>query len=234
MSTAFSLTHVEYAPGDPVGFLAAGLSLAPVFLIVALVTATIARRDAHCATALLGQLLNTVLCVVLKKSIRAARPRERPSAVGFSPHGMPSNHSQFVFFFAAFWCSYLLRNNNNDRAARINEKGEGPLPGHLCHSIVRPAAVVAIPFCATLVSAGRVYLAYHTPAQVIVGALVGSMAGLTWYEITWRCIAPTVFPRLEASYIGRGLGIVDATGSGNRRDVVLWEYSHLSLSEKKM
>ena len=179
----------------------------PVFLIVALVTATIARRDAHCATALLGQLLNTVLCVVLKKSIRAARPRERPSAVGFSPHGMPSNHSQFVFFFAAFWCSYLLRNNNNDRAARINEKGEGPLPGHLCHSIVRPAAVVAIPFCATLVSAGRVYLAYHTPAQVIVGALVGSMAGLTWYEITWRCIAPTVFPRLEASYIGRGLGV---------------------------
>jgi dolichyldiphosphatase len=228
--SAFSITHVEYARGDPVGFLAAGLSLAPVFLIVALVAAAIARRDPHCAAALLGQVLNTAWNIALKRVLRQPRPpflhQFRPAVVGFSPHGMPSNHSQFVFFFAAYWCSYLLRSNNNRPAPRTGA-ATTPRPGHLCHSVVRPVAVVVIPLCAALVSAGRVYLTYHTPAQVVVGALVGVMTGLCWYAVTWKFIAPVVFPRIAASYIGRGLGIVDATGCGSRQDVVLWECENL-------
>ena len=237
--SAFSLTHVEYAQGDPVGFLAAGLSLAPVFLIVALVAATIARRDCHLATALLGQLLNTVLNVALKRIVQQPRPpflhSPRPAAVGFSPHGMPSNHSQFVFFFAAYWCSYLRFNaNTRPVVLRGDRRKLQEAPGHLCHSVVKPVAVFMIPVCAMLVSAGRVYLTYHTPAQVIVGALVGVTMGFVWYFITWKFVAPVVFPRIEASYIGRGLGIIDATRSGRkvRCDVVRWEHTCLSLGEK--
>ena len=93
-------------------------------------------------------------------------------------------------------------------------KGEGALPGHLT-LIAMPAAVVAIPFCATLVSAGR-DTAYHTPAQVIVGALVGSMAGLTWYEIT--CVASRLqfFHVLKLLYWA-WFGDCRCAGSGNRR-----------------
>ena len=240
-TSSFSLTHVEYARGDAVGFLCAGMSLAPVFLIVALVTAALARRDAHIAVALLGQLLNTAWNVMLKRLLRQPRPPflhrgASPAAVGFSPHGMPSNHSQVVFFFAMYWCTYLIYNSNNRPAYRRGENDAQSLPpsrqpGHLCHSVVRPVAVVAIPICAALVSWGRVYLTYHTPAQVIVGALVGAATGLVWYVVTWKFIAPTFFPRIEASYIGRGLGILDATGGGIRQDVVLWEYEQLCAND---
>ena len=240
---SFSLTHVEYEAGDAIGFLFAGLSLAPVFLIVALVTATIARRDLHIGTALLGQLLNTVFNIILKRIIRQPRPpfmhaRGEPAAAGFSPYGMPSNHSQFVCFFAAYWCSYLLWNKNN-HAARYakdsdscTQKQEG---GHLCHSIIRPAATICILLGALLVSAGRVYLTYHTTAQVLIGAVVGTIAGKSWYAITWNFIAPTIFPKLAKSQVGFGLGIVNAThtiGNDVRADIVHWEYRSLSRSDR--
>ena len=106
---AFSLTYVQYNAGDFVGFLCAGLSMAPVFLIVALVTATLSRRDLHIFTGLVGQLLNTIFNVLIKRCIRQPRPSSpahdnlsTPDAVGFSPHGMPSNHAQFVFFLLDF------------------------------------------------------------------------------------------------------------------------------------
>ena len=118
MSTAFSLTHVVRARRSC--WISGRRPFArPVFLIVALVTATIARRTPLCDCA--PRPAPEYCAVRCAEEINALHA-ERPSAVGFSPHGMPSNHSQFVFFFAAFWCSYLLRNNNNNRAARINER----------------------------------------------------------------------------------------------------------------
>jgi hypothetical protein len=76
MKTAFDLTHVVYEEDDILGFLCAGLSLAPVFAIVANVAVVVARREFIAVAALLGQLCDTVLNVVVKK-VRAARGYRR-------------------------------------------------------------------------------------------------------------------------------------------------------------
>ena len=219
--SAFSLTHVEYVSGDAIGFLCAGLSLAPVFLVVALVTAAVGRRDLHVTAGLVGQLLNTVLNVVLKRAIAQPRPAFHsavPAAVGFSPHGMPSNHTQFVWFFAAFWIPWVLfRPNNHSRRRGSN----GSAPGSAC-TFVRATAAAAIFLGASAVTFARVYLTYHTVPQVVVGAVCGAIVGLIWQHITWSFLVPSVFPAVVRSAFGVSLGLVDFSAV---EDVVAWEHA---------
>ena len=217
--TSFSLTHVQYNANDKLGFLAAGLSLAPVFLIVAYVTATLARRDLYLFTGLVGQILNTILNVVIKRIIRQPRPilnHSIPDAVGFSPHGMPSNHSQFVFFFVGFWLPWIFTNRNNISRTRITSNGGS---GCVCY---RYLAAFVIVVCAFAVLAARVYLNYHTIAQVGVGAVVGILVGSVWHWVTCTWIVPIVFPWVTSLSIASSLGITDLT---HIQDIVAFEHA---------
>jgi dolichyldiphosphatase len=164
---AFDLTFVEYERGDVVGFLCAGLSLAPVFGIVAYVSVVIARREFITIVALLGQLANTAFNVALKHLLA----HERPQTSGVSGPGMPSNHSQFVFFTAAFWALHAYNTSavqfNTDTAA-----WRAALYRHLiAFSLVAAATGVAF---------SRVYLGYHYIDQVVVGSAAGLATGLAW------------------------------------------------------
>ena len=212
---AFSLTYVQYNAGDFVGFLCAGLSMAPVFLIVALVTATLSRRDLHILTGLVGQLLNTIFNVLIKRCIRQPRPSSpahdnlsTPDAVGFSPHGMPSNHAQFVFFFVGFWVPWILMSRNNKVRSSFNSRNDrgGGGGGAWC-VVIRHVASGIIICCAIGVVFARVYLHYHTVPQVAVGAVVGLAVGYMWHLLTWSVFVPRLFPLVTKSYIGVGVGI---------------------------
>lgn len=228
--TAFSLTYVQYNSGDFVGFISAGLSMAPVFLIVALVTATLSRRDLHIFTGLVGQLLNTIFNVLIKHCIRQPRPAHdhlsTPDAVGFSPHGMPSNHAQFVFFFVGFWVPWILtsRNNKLRRSRWSRDRG-----GSWC-GIFRQVASVIIIICAFGVVFARVYLHYHTVLQVAVGAVVGLAVGYLWHLLTWAVFIPKLFPLLAQSSICVGLGISDLS---QVEDFVAWEHAVSTVQDSE-
>ena len=92
----FSLTYVTYEDGDHLGELCALLSLAPPFIVVAYATLLVARRDAHLAYILCGQLINGALNAILKATIN----QPRPGGCDHPGPGMPSDHSQFMAFWA--------------------------------------------------------------------------------------------------------------------------------------
>lgn len=100
----FSLTHVLHDPKDPLGVAFAVSALVPIFLIVAYLTAFIARREAAILAMLLGQLLNEAINSLLKRTFEGPRPYPH---IG-DGHGMPSSHAQFMAFAAAYYSSYLF------------------------------------------------------------------------------------------------------------------------------
>jgi dolichyldiphosphatase len=119
---AFSLTYVTYDDGDVVGFLAAGVTLAPIFIMVMYASLILFRREFHTLAMLVGQLINEISSVVLKEITEhsfpelAKRPEGKPrtdtytsrvlcfalSASDKTDSGMPSSHAQFMFFFATY------------------------------------------------------------------------------------------------------------------------------------
>ena len=56
MKKPFSLTFVTYEEGDVIGFLFAGITLAPIFLMVAYVTLVLFRREMALMAMLTGQV----------------------------------------------------------------------------------------------------------------------------------------------------------------------------------
>lgn len=93
-----TLTAVVYEAGDDLGKVLALVSMVPVFLIVSFLTTIYVRRQLHTCAMLLGQLLNEALNMVLKRRLRHPRPSNAPN----DEFGMPSSHSQFMGFFAAY------------------------------------------------------------------------------------------------------------------------------------
>ena len=101
---AFSLTYVVYDEGDYVGLVLALFTLLPIFAVVMYVTLIVRTRSMHTLYAFAGQMLNEIANFVLKRMFA----EERPKGSDRTDPGMPSNHSQFVFFFlcllaAIFW-----------------------------------------------------------------------------------------------------------------------------------
>ena len=117
------------------------ISLAPVFIIVAYATLLVSRREVHMAYVLSGQLLNGVLNAFLKASIGQPRP---PGADHDGP-GMPSDHAQFMAFWACYGSLFLRRH-----VSRLGRAGW------------RPILALAMISLAAAVSYSRVYLGYHT------------------------------------------------------------------------
>ena len=73
---------------------------------------------------------------------------------------------------------------------------------------------------------GRVYLMYHTEAQVLVGAALGSLAAFVWFVVTQNYLTP-LFPALVRSPLGRMLCLTDLTDVPN---VVMFLY-HYAVQE---
>ena len=153
---SFDLTCLYYDEKDIPMVL---LSLLPIFLMVSYVTLIVVNRDWRVFSMLVGQLLNEGLNNILKRTIKEPRPPTSKK----DGYGMPSSHSQFVWYFAIY--------------------------GLLCLSVSRQNPWIRLIYAmgmvggATGVSISRVWLDYHTVDQVLVGASVGSVIGILWFYI---------------------------------------------------
>ncbi|RKP07038.1 phosphatidic acid phosphatase type 2/haloperoxidase, partial [Thamnocephalis sphaerospora] len=150
----FGLTYVQFRRGDPLGLLMALTTLIPIALIVSYFSVLVTGRKAWVALAMAGQLGNEVINFALKKYIKEHRPHPCLS----DGYGMPSSHSQFMLYFATFTMLCLP------------PRTRGQL-----------ALVVFLYGTAVSVCYSRVYLGYHTAAQVLAGSSLGAVVGFGWY-----------------------------------------------------
>jgi len=140
-----SLTHVEYLEGDNVGKFFAIFSLLPLAIVIIFLTTFFFRRDLHTMTFGIGVIVNYVANVALKKYIAEPRPKMR--SVQFEEYGMPSSHSQFMWFCSTYIVLFTLFRLTNTVVWKS-------ISMFLCIS------------CSILMSYSRVYLQYHTVSQV--------------------------------------------------------------------
>ncbi|KAL3817821.1 hypothetical protein ACHAXA_002688 [Cyclostephanos tholiformis] len=117
----FSLTHVTYPvvssssttssiSSNVLPSLLALLSLAPPFGTCGLFVSSIFHRDVVSTYLLVGVLLAVSLTSIMKSIIRHPRPPRYDDDDGRArEYGMPSNHSCFVWFVAAFAMLYVTR-----------------------------------------------------------------------------------------------------------------------------
>ena len=211
----FSLTLIQYPAtySKLSGALLALLSLSPIFLGVAYTAIIFVRRDLQTASLAVGQLVDQALNHVLKEAVAQARP------AGFCPnesHGMPSNHAQFMAFFATaasllVWTQVVPQGAK--QGARCKQR---PLPR--LRRIGKTAALVA---WTVAVAASRVVLTCHTPEQVAAGAAIGLLTGACWYRFHVGVLVPVVIPRLLTLPLLRSLGVKDYSGVA---DVLETEY----------
>ncbi|PRP75941.1 hypothetical protein PROFUN_01657 [Planoprotostelium fungivorum] len=162
---AFSLTLVFYEEGDPLSLILAIFTLAPLFIVGGFVAALIVRRELQMLYFFIGQLLNEVFNMVLKKVIREPRP---PGAgkLGKTSYGMPSDHAQFMFFFAMFVTLLTL-------TKRIS----------FPNKFVRAGVISSVYLLSVIVAYSRIYLGLHTWPQIIAGGIIGSITGAVYFYL---------------------------------------------------
>ncbi|KAL7746343.1 hypothetical protein RI367_008273 [Sorochytrium milnesiophthora] len=182
--SSLSLTHVLYPTQSTTGKLMAHLTMMPLWIIAGetgvmaaatLVMALVPGVEATTGMSffepvwmLAGQLLNEMLNLVLKRTIQQDRPRAGEFGKGY---GMPSSHAQFMFFVSGYVAVRV-------RGIRSHKWQLS----RLAQRVVTQGVFVV----AASVAYSRVYLEYHTAAQVLAGVAVGSVVGGCWSWIGWQ------------------------------------------------
>ncbi|KAG9246346.1 hypothetical protein BJ878DRAFT_293166 [Calycina marina] len=167
---SLSLTHVHYDPSDTISYLCAFLALVPQGLCVVYATLIWSTREAEILLLFVGQMLCEALNFALKRILK----EERPKVMHGKGYGMPSSHAQFVAFFSVSLMLFLL--------VRHVPKGKSE-----SHTPLGLSARVALSVmglgAAAAVAWSRIYLSYHTPKQVAVGLLAGSVIAVGWFIV---------------------------------------------------
>ncbi|XP_046438506.1 dolichyldiphosphatase 1-like [Daphnia pulex] len=207
----------EYPEGDLIGKLLAFSSMVPHALIVSFITLILFRRDLHTISYLLGLVLNEGINYVLKHTLRQGRPLVRPSLL--HEYGMPSSHSQFMWFFTTYMFLFIwvrLRHISYTNTIWI--------------CIWKTAISVACLVASIIVAIARIYLQYHTASQVIVGGLLGSVLAVSWFLFTQFALTPW-FPTVASWRVCEWLLVRDQTLIPN---IIWFEYtSHRSESKHR-
>ncbi|XP_068668892.1 lipid phosphate phosphatase gamma-like [Aristolochia californica] len=206
---AVTLTHVRYQRGDRLGHFLAWVSLIPVFIpLGGFVSHILFRRELQAIFFALGLLLSQFINGVVKTSVQQSRPEMCALLEMCDSHGWPSSHSQYMFFFATYFA--LL-------------------------SILRPRtpnlvlALLPWPF-ALLTMYSRVYLGYHTVAQVFAGAALGLLLGAIWFWMV-NYVFISYFPAIEESFFGRLFYLKDCSHIPN---VLKFEYDNARAARTRM
>ncbi|KAE8257674.1 hypothetical protein A4X13_0g2200 [Tilletia indica] len=172
---SFGLTHVRYDAEDPIAQLLALITLAPIFLLCAYTSIILYRRELTFLNALVGQLGCEAINWGLKRLIRQPRPLGL-AGVSEEGYGMPSSHSQFMGFFAAFFvCHFVLHHPPLRRPRTLI---------NTMRRVEHLGSVVLIVGLSVAVCYSRHYLLYHSTAQILVGLSIGLVIGLTYYYLT--------------------------------------------------
>jgi len=138
-------------------------------------------REFHIFLYFIGMLANTIMNEVLKELMKEPRPHGACK----DDYGMPSNHAQSIFFFAAYW-SFLFSRHVTLSSALTNRLTAG-----------------AWWLVAVAVAYSRVHLGYHSNAQVAVGAGSGVIVALFCALVVFgRHVGPTRWPRERGGRMG--------------------------------
>lgn len=203
-----AITHVEYPQGDWFGKILAISSMMPLVILTGFITLILFRRDLHTISFFCGTILNEVINWVLKHTIREMRPCRGRETV-YSEYGMPSNHAQFMWFFATYIVFFVTI-----RVHHVNNST-------LIDNAWKIVATVGVIWSAAAVCYGRIYLHYHTWGQITCGAILGSVLACGWFAVMQLVLTPS-FPIIASWPLCEYLMIRDSTLIPN----VLWfEYT---------
>lgn len=208
---AVSLTHVRYEAGDKLGHFLAWISLLPIFISLGgFLTHFMFKRELQTIFFALGILISEFINELVKKSVQQARPDTCLALEMCDSHGWPSSHSQYMAFFAVY-------------LSLLACKGVGF--SNKWTKII--TAAFPWPF-AVLTMYSRVYLGYHTVAQVYAGGLLGLLLGSLWFWFVNSVLIHT-FPMLESTPLCEYLCIKD---SSHIPDVLRFEYQNAIAARK--
>ncbi|GAU97520.1 hypothetical protein RvY_08801 [Ramazzottius varieornatus] len=154
--------------------------------------------------------------MVLKRSLGHLRPCTNRKHYG-SNYAMPSNHSQFAWFFITYLILFVLFRLRPSPVPPKSRWMESLETGW--KALVIFGALVA--GCA--VSFSRAYLHYHSSSQVLLGSSIGIVLGTVWYLIVGSYLIP-LFPVIASWRVCEALLIRDTTLIPN---IFLFEYSKI-------
>lgn len=213
IGSPLDFTHVLYNVEDPVSLVCAVLSLTPQVLVIAYMTLIFSRREAETIMMFGGQVVCELFNAYLKSVLKQERPRigERQIADG---HGMPSAHSQFMMYYATYIVLWMMFRVRHFSWRKKWSRGIGLyiLAGLVCYS--------------------RVYLYYHSPIQVVVGAVAGAVVGCLWFCTIVLLRDLGIIDLLLDTYPARWFYIKDT--AGERSSFVRDEYSEWRRMRMKM
>ncbi|SCU83311.1 LADA_0C10704g1_1 [Lachancea dasiensis] len=163
----FDDTYILYNPSDPISYVLVYFSLLPIGILIFYFSWFVSSRELEAVVIAGGQVVNELLNNVLKNIIKEPRPVVLSSEFQAnsirSEYGMPSAHSQFMGFFLIYWSLTLV----------LKWEGIGKIRKFFTVAIM--SAVAA------MVAFSRVYLGYHSLAQVSVGLALGGLLGSGYY-----------------------------------------------------
>ncbi|CAH9078206.1 unnamed protein product [Cuscuta epithymum] len=208
---AVTLTHVRYRKGDQLGHFLAWVSLVPVFISLGgFFSHFIFRRELQGIFFAIGLLISQFINEIVKKSVQQARPETCVILETCDSHGWPSSHAQYMFFFAVYLTLLTRR--------RL---------GSLFRYQMWVAVLVIWPL-SILTLYSRVYLGYHSVAQVLAGAGLGAVLGGAWFWVVNSQIRRH-FPAMEETALGRFFYIKDTS---DIPDVLRFEYENARAARK--
>ncbi|KAF9621238.1 hypothetical protein IFM89_016732 [Coptis chinensis] len=214
---AVTLTHVRYEKGDKLGHFLAWVSLIPVFISLGGFTCHfLFRRELQGLFFALGLIISQFVNELVKKSVQQSRPEIACTLLEMcDSHGWPSSHSQYTFFFAIYF-TLLLTYDNSRRSIGTRLSNVKLL-------------VSSIPWVLALLTMySRVYLGYHTIAQVFAGAALGVFLGVGWFHFVNSYLI-CYFPAIEESAFGRAFYVKDSSHITN---VMKFEYDNARAARK--
>jgi dolichyldiphosphatase len=191
----FSVTFCKHLPGDRVGGFACLLSLAPIFVLISLGTLLLSRRDPATLLLIAGLIASTLFNDYLKLVIKEPRPCSDTHYCSLSEgdvYGMPSGHTQFQAFAAAYITLWALTGRWREPSA-----------------LLRWAVVAGCWGSVALVGSSRLYLHYHTLRQVAVGGALGVVLASLWFALV-EGVRP-LFAPLAGSTLGGWLRVRDCS-----------------------
>ncbi|XP_052174164.1 lipid phosphate phosphatase gamma [Diospyros lotus] len=208
---AVTLTHVRYQKGDQLGHFLAWVSLVPVFFSLGgFVCHFIFRRELQGMFFALGLLISQCINEVIKTYVQQARPATCALLEMCDSHGWPSSHSQYMFFFSTYFT--LLTH------FKFGVLGRNQM-------LVSILLVWPLAFLTTY---SRVYLGYHTVAQVFAGSALGLVLGAAWFWVV-NFFLRFHFPAIEESSLGRFLYVKDTSHIPN---VLKFEYENARAARR--
>lgn len=144
----------------------------------------------------------------IKHAIAIERPLVRTHI--HNEYGMPSSHAQFIWFFATYVIYFVI--------IRLHHMNNNTIIENVSKILIISSSVIL----AILVCISRIYLQYHTFAQVFCGAFVGIIFATFWFALTCYIFTP-LFPQIVSWKISEFLLLRDTTLIPN----VLWfEYAN--------